>query len=246
MWDRLAPTLLPLPDHIGETPQGDLQDEGERPKHQGGRGDLSLEHVQRDVGMRLSRDVQAPDVPQLDQADPSGRDGERRDQSDEGEHPQHLRPVDLALGDADMPEGEQQDQVQREVADQRRDGERRPPLRYEPYRLVAEPGGGVPPVDCRLVEPLPDQRSHLPQPAADARARDFFHSIPAKSPMARSRTAMPMTVGTIKAAFVRPVMARAARAMMGIPSLMNVFQTPVMIVVKPISALLNPQDRYMV
>src|SRR6266540_512476 len=137
MWDRLAPTLLPLPDHIGETPQGDLQDEGERPKHQGGRGDLSLEHVQRDVGMRLSRDVQAPDVPQLDQADPSGRDGERRDQSDEGEHPQHLRPVDLALGDADMPEGEQQDQVQREVADQRRDGERRPPLRYEPYRLVA-------------------------------------------------------------------------------------------------------------
>ena len=70
--------------------------------------------------------------------------------------------------------------------------------------------------------------------------------MPANSPMAADRTSTPRTVGTMRAPFIRPVSARAARATTGMPSLMNEFQMPVTIVVSPIDWLVNPHDRYMV
>ena len=100
---------------------------------------------------------QPADVRQLHEPEATGRDRERGDQSSEREDAEHLRPRHLLFRDADVAMGQQQDEVEGEVAHDGRDGEGQPPRRHEIDRLAAEPNRRLSPViDGRLAEDPPD------------------------------------------------------------------------------------------
>ena len=95
---RTQPTLLRPPDEIGEPAERDLDAERQGPEQQHGRHDRRLVP---------SRRGQPADVAELDHAEASGRDRERRDQPAEREHGEHLGGAHLLLGDAQIAERQQ-------------------------------------------------------------------------------------------------------------------------------------------
>ena len=82
-----------------------------------------------------------------------------------------------------------------------------------------------------------------PRPPPIVRAKRFFHRASANRAMQPARMARPTTAGTIRAELAWPMMATAARAMTGSPSLRKLFQMPVSVSSRVICEPVKPHER---
>ena len=111
----------------------------------------------------------AADVAKFDHTESAGRDRERRDQPPEREDGERLGRADLMLRHPEVAQGQQEDEEQRQLAEQRGPGQPDPSARHQVDRVGAELRRAVVhPGDGRLAEHAPDGREHMGDPVADA------------------------------------------------------------------------------